>query len=347
MDHNHYSTEHRKGQHLLSEERHEIEVRMKDGWSVYRIAKHLGRPYNTIKNEIKRGTVSLYNGKVQRYKADAGKKVYFEHRQNCRKQYQCLRTVRFLRYVVARFRGDEKWSLDACYGAALRSGAFRRDELVCTKTLYNYVNLGLIPIKNIDLPEKLRRKTKAKKNRENKKKLGKSIEERPEIVALRTEFGHWELDSVIGKKKEGEPTVVTLTERKLRMSLWLKVRNHSAEAVNEALRKLFDRFGSRWKEVFKTITTDNGSEFALLSELEDEGLQVYFTHPYTSCEKGTNECHNRMLRRFLPKGKSISDYSADDICFFADCINGLPRKILGYRTPEELFEEQLDRIYAV
>ena len=62
MDITNYTTEHRKGQHLLSEERHEIEVRLKDGWSIYRIAKHLGRPYNTIKNEIKRGTVSLYNG---------------------------------------------------------------------------------------------------------------------------------------------------------------------------------------------------------------------------------------------------------------------------------------------
>ena len=80
--------------------------------------------------------------------------------------------------------------------------------------------------------------------------------------------------------------------------------------------------------------------------MENGALKVYFTHPYSSCEKGSNECHNRMLRRFIPKGKSISDYTADEICFFADCINGLPRKILGYATPEELFDRQLDRIYA-
>ena len=78
---------------------------------------------------------------------------------------------------------------------------------------YNYVDLGLLPIKNIDLPEKLRRNTKAKKARENKKNLGRSIEERPEIVEFRTEFGHWEIDTVIGKKDEGEPCVLTLTER--------------------------------------------------------------------------------------------------------------------------------------
>ena len=73
MDNINYATEHRKGQHLLSEKRHEIEVRLKDGWSIYRIAKHLGRPYNTIKNEVKRGTILLYNGKQKRYKADAGR----------------------------------------------------------------------------------------------------------------------------------------------------------------------------------------------------------------------------------------------------------------------------------
>ena len=67
---------------------------------------------------------------------------------------------------------------------------------------------------------------------------------------------------------------------------------------------------------------------------------------FISFEKGTNECHNRMLRRFIPKGKRISDYTADEICFFADCINGLPRKILDYCSPEELFEAQLDRIYT-
>ena len=98
--------------------------------------------------------------------------------------------------------------------------------------------------------------------------------------------------------------------------------------------------------MFKTVTGDNGSEFAGLSLFENGSLKVYFTHPYSSFEKGTNECHNHMLRRFIPKGKSISDYGAGEICFFADCINGLPRKILGYKTPEELFDCYLDRIYA-
>ena len=203
--------------------------------------------------------------------------------------------------------------------------------MVCTKTLYNYVDLGLLKIKNIDLPEKLKRSEKSKKTRENKKKLGNSIEQRPDDVDTREEFGHWEIDSVIGKKNEGEPQVMTLVERKLRESIWIKVRNHSAEAIDEALTALIEQFGDKYNEVFKSITGDNGSEFANLSKVEAKGISVYFTHPYSSYEKGT--------------GKSIDDYSADDILFFADKINNLPRKILGYHTPEELFEQELDRIY--
>ena len=345
MDNTNCNTEHKKYQHLTSEERHEIEVRLKDNWSIYKIAKHLGRPYNTIKNEIDRGTVYLYNGKVARYNADKGREVYLEHRQNSRRNYRALESVDFLKYVEKQFF-DEKWSLDACVGHAKANKKFSDKQMVCTKTLYNYVDLGLLNIKNIDLTEKLRRSPKKKRVRENKRKLGNSIEQRPDEIDTREEFGHWEIDSVIGRKNEGEPQVMTIVERKLREAIWIKIRDHSAEAIDEALAAVIDQFGDRYNEVFKSITGDNGSEFANLSQIEEKGISVYFTHPYSSYEKGTNECHNRMLRRFIPKGKSINNYSADDLLYFADKINNLPRKILGYHTPEELFEKELDRIYA-
>jgi IS30 family transposase len=346
MDNTYFTTEHKKCQHLTAEERHEIEVRLKDSWTIYKIAKHLQRPYNTIKNEIQRGTVSLYNGKVKRYKADEGYKVYLERRRESRRKYRWLAVSAFLQYVQEHFRTD-KWSLDSCVGHALATGRFRRSEIVCTKTLYRYIDLGLLPITNMDLPEKLHRNTKRHEKRENRKNLGKSIDERPESIDLREEFGHWEIDSVLGKKGEREPAVVSLTERTYRVCIWLKVEDHSAEAVDKALRKLFLEFGDKYDKVFKTITADNGSEFANLSNIETKGVGIYFTHPYSSYEKGTVECHNRMLRRFIPKGKSINDYSADEIMIFADIINGLPRKSLNYHTPEELFEAELDKIYAV
>lgn len=99
--------------------------------------------------------------------------------------------------------------------------------------------------------------------------------------------------------------------------------------------------------MFKSITADNGLEFAGLYKLESElETQVYFAHPYASYERGTNERHNGLIRRFIAKGKAISDHSAEAIAFIEDWCNTLPRKILGYRTPEELFEKQLDLIYA-
>ena len=101
------------------------------------------------------------------------------------------------------------------------------------------------------------------------------------------------------------------------------------------------------RAVFKSITGDNGAEFTRLAELSSQGTKIYFTHPYSSWEKGTNECHNKLLRRFIPKGVSMSKYSAADIAYMADWANTLPRKILGYRTPDELFEAELDRIYAL
>ena len=200
--------------------------------------------------------------------------------------------------------------------------------------------------KTLICPRSSQERLNRRKIEKTREKLGNSIEQRPDIVDTREEFGHWEIDSVIGRKVEGESQVMTIVERKLRESIWIKVRNHSAEAIDEALSALINQFGDKYNEVFKSITGDNGSEFANLSQVESKGIAVYFTHPYSSYEKGTNECHNKMLRRFIPKGKSIDDYSADDILYFADKINNLPRKILGYRTPEELFEQELDRIYA-
>jgi IS30 family transposase len=113
------------------------------------------------------------------------------------------------------------------------------------------------------------------------------------------------------------------------------------------LERLREDFGNGFSRVFKTITSDNGSEFSELATLEISDTKVYFTHPYSSFERGTNERHNGLLRRFIPKGKWIAGYSHEAISLLEDWINGLPRKILGYKAPEELFDLELDLIYAL
>lgn len=347
MDQVHSTTnEHKKGQHLTFEERVLIQTRLKDGWKVWRIAEEIGCAPNTVRNEIKRGTVTLYTGNVHRYKAKAGQEAYEKNRQNCCRHYDYLAKSEFLAYAVKHFTEDN-WSLDICVGRALLDGSFTRDQVVCTKTLYNYVDLGLLDIKNIDLPEKLRRSRRKPLIRENKRILGRSIEERPAEVLERKEFGHWECDLVIGSKSGGDDAILTMIERMTREFWMIRIPSKDPGSVMNAFSTLRSSFSEHWNEVFKTITTDNGSEFSSLSSLEkiSETL-VYFAHPYTSCEKGSVERHNGLIRRFIPKGKRIDSLTDEQIIQIELWCNNLPRKILGYQTPDELFEAELDRIYT-
>lgn len=112
------------------------------------------------------------------------------------------------------------------------------------------------------------------------------------------------------------------------------------------MEQLHSQFGKHFSEVFKSITTDNGNEFALFSEFEKFGTKIYFANPYSAWERPINERTNRLLRRFIPKGTSISKFSDEQILQFSDEINSLPRKRLNYQSPEMLFDIQLDNIYS-
>ena len=302
MDQLDSTTTTQKGKHLSFKERAIIELLLKEKMSVPKIAKKLGRCPNTIRNEIERGTVLLYNGKVQRYKAETGQKVYDENRRNCGRHYDILEKGRFINYVNQQFY-KEGWSLDVCVGRALLIGGFDRSEIVCTRTLYNYVDLGLMKMKNIDLPEKTKRRVKALHPRKNKRVLGRSIEERPEEIQTRNEFGHWEADLVIGQNTKEDHPLLTLYERKTRQFFIIPIPDKKPESVMSALEKHMGEYSEHVKDVFKTITTDNGSEFAQLSRLEElVGTLVYFAHPYSSFEKGGVERHNGLIRRFTLRG---------------------------------------------
>ena len=112
------------------------------------------------------------------------------------------------------------------------------------------------------------------------------------------------------------------------------------------MNALRGEYGGRFSEVFKTITVDNGSEFSDFAQMEARGTQVYFAHPYTSWERPQNERHNGLFRAFVPKEVSIEQFSDEDVLTAADELNGRPRRKLGYRTPEELFEAFLDSVFA-
>lgn len=119
-----------------------IQIRHKEGCSLNRIAAEIGCAPNTVRNELRRGTIDLYNGHVQRYKARQGQQAYEQNRSNCCRHYDRLAKNRFIAYIDRHVREDG-WSLDVCQGRAFQSGEFTREEVTCTKTLYNYVDLGL------------------------------------------------------------------------------------------------------------------------------------------------------------------------------------------------------------
>ena len=153
---------------------------------------------------------------------------------------------------------------------------------------------------------------------------------------------------MIGRKSDKDKVLLTMVERKTRNLCVLRLADKSSRSLMEAFQRMEDELGQDFPKVFRSITADNGSENAILANIESvTGTPVYFTHPYTSCEKGTIENHNGLIRRFLPKGKRIDSYDEDAILGVELWANGLPRKILGYRTPDEAFEAEMDRIFAV
>ena len=120
-----------------------------------------------------------------------------------------------------------KWSVDACVGEAIVNGRYDCSEMVCSKTLYNYIDLGLMAINNTNLLQKMRRNIKKARARKNKRILGQSIEERDESIESREDFGHWKIDTVIGVKDKDDEVLLTLVERKTRHFITKKINNKS------------------------------------------------------------------------------------------------------------------------
>ena len=148
--------------------------------------------------------------------------------------------------------------MDNCVGRAVLDGEFTRGQIVSTKTLYRYADLGLFGIRNHNLPEKLKRKSKKHRFRINKRKPGCSTPERPREIESREEFGHWECNLVLGAKIRDDQVLLTLAERKSSEFLMLPIADKTSVCVMEAIKQLQETYSEHFSEVFKTITTDNG-----------------------------------------------------------------------------------------
>lgn len=344
----HNNTESIKGKHLTQAERAQISILKSEGYSNRQIAERLGRAPQTINNEIERGTVQQMsrqkqNGKTYDYyhtvyDPDYAHDAYMENREHCGRRPKWSLSDAFVDWADRQML-EHNWSPDAVVGTAREHDFFSDALIPCTTTLYNWIDQHIMRTKNIDLPEKLRRntKTKALKTRKHKRYLGPSITERPADVESRTTFGHWEIDTMIGAKQKHDAVLLTLVERQTRFEVLLKIDAKDANAVTKAVESLVGRAGDHMSSLFKTITSDNGSEFSTLYETLKSVTNVYFARPFASYERGTSENQHKFIRRFIPKGQSISDISDRQVQRIQRWMNDYPRKILNYQTPHDCF----------
>ena len=169
-------------------------------------------------------------------------------------------------------------------------------------------------------------------------------------MSEREEFGHWEMDSVIGKREKGN-TLVTLTERKTRNELIFKAKDKTAKSVVKILNTLERAYGKDFSKVFKTITVDNGTEFSAYEEMEKsiygkkrKRTKIYYCHAYSSWERGSNENQNGFIRRFIPKGADINSVSPNELREIQNYINNYPRRIFNFANSEKLFLLEINKL---
>ncbi|MDV5976365.1 IS30 family transposase, partial [Streptococcus canis] len=162
----------------------------------------------------------------------------------------------------------------------------------------------------------------------NFKPAGKSIEERPTSINNRENSGDFEIDTVIQTRAKNE-SLLTLTDRRSRYQMIRLIPDKSASSVNQSLKSILKVYQ------INSITADNGAEFSRLSEIFDPDY-IYYAHPYSSWERGTNENHNRLIRRWLPKGSKNA--TQQQVAFIENGINNYPKKLLNYKSPKEFLQ---------
>ncbi len=319
------------------------------------IAKQVGVCLRTIQRELKRGeyehTIKQDNfwwkapkyKKVKRYSAQIAQEKY---KLNCTAKGRPLKIGHdheLINYINTRV-ATENITPHAVWGDIQHKQLPFKTNFSKT-TLYNYMDIGIIQNKVLGV----RRKKYSKHIKPIKRvSRGTSIEQRPKEIADRNTFGNWEMDCVCGSTKA---TFLVMTERLTRYELVFKMDNQKSASVIYCLNSLEKSFGKKFKQIFKTITVDNGSEFLDHISLEksiygknNKRTQMYYCHPYCSCERGTNERINREIRRLVPKGTNLGKYTTADVLQIQHWLNNYPRKVLGFATSKELFDRQLQQL---
>lgn len=320
-----------------------IEAMYNNGNSCACIARYLGFAPSSIYREVKHGLYEHLGAETTkrpwRYSAQIAQDYADYQATSKGADIKLSNNYSYAQEIAQKVRLGV--SVDTIVNIKKRNGEWT----VSTTTLYRYIDRGYIPgVTSKHLPEKPRRaKRRSSTVRAVRAPKGLPIDRRPLFIDERKAFGHWEFDSVIGNAKGQRQSILTLTERKTRYEIIFRAAAKTSAATVAALNKIIRQFP---KGTFQTITVDNGSEFQDCHGMEHDPqgakrLTVYYAHPYSSWERGTNERNNRIIRRYFPKGKSLAKVTQKQCDAVAASINAMPRKILDWHTAQELFEQEI------
>lgn len=336
--------------HIKWEDRLRIDGMVKAKAKPAEIAKELGFCVKTIYNELERGMCVQMTSEYEFIEVYCPEVAERKYQDNLRAKGPDLKIGHdhaFANYVEDQII-NKKFSPGAVL-ANIRAEGLEFDTKICETTLYNYIYRGdvFLELTEQHLLYKGEHHTEKREKRERSRQApGETIEHRPEEIKARETFGHWEMDSVMGVQGS-KAALVTLLERLTRQLLIFRVPDHTMESVVQVLNRLERKMGKDFRRVFKSITVDNGCEFQDCAGMERSlrrrapRTKIYYCHPYSAYERGSNENVNRIVRRFFPKGTNFDNVTAAEVAAAERWINAYPRKILGWRSAASLFMENM------
>jgi IS30 family transposase len=317
--------------HLNEQERVCIFHQQMEGLSNAEIGRRLKRDRATIGRELKRFRRHASWPYCRQYFPDGADRMARTRRAKPR-GFRWIRHRPLLAYVVRKLRLE--WSPQQIAGRIGKDFPDDPQMRVSHQAIYQYIKAdrqaGGSLWKRLRQSHKLRRRPYGSGPRRCRIPDRVGIEQRPKQAESRRQIGHWEADTMLGRKGR----LATCVERKSRYVLIARLPDGKAIEFNTAAIRCFRKIPSRWR---KTITTDNGSEFIEHKELGSRlGFKTFFANPYSSWERGTNENTNGLIRQYLPKQTDLSQVSYQRVARITAKLNNRPRKCLGYRTPAEV-----------
>ncbi len=339
---------------LTRDDRFQIEALVNAKTGKKEIAKVIGVDLSTIYRELARGkTIQRNSDWTERkiYSADLAQERAEKNQKNKGRPLKIGNDMKFVAYVE-KMVIEKHYSLEAIL-ATIEKEQLEFDTKICLTTLYNYIKAGLfLNVTMAECPYKKKKSKKQKKKKVQKRKhAGKSIEARPKDILERKDFGHWEMDTVVGPQGKSKASFLVLTERKTRKEIIEKLPVHTMKEVVRALDRIERRYTeTKFRSIFKTITVDNGSEFADYRGMKRsrrnarDRTEIYYCHPYSSYERGSNENQNRHVRRWYPKGENFDDTTNKEVKEVEVWLNNYPRPMFAYHSSEELFQKELEKL---